>query len=329
VKGDVDATPPRKPWSRPYVNAQVHRLCRLFRWGSSHQMLPISVYHELKAVPALRRGKSDARETEPVGPVSMEDIEAVRPFLSRQINALISLQLFCGARGGEILKLRPIDIDMSGDVWTFAPKQHKNAHRGHDRFVYFGPRAQAVIQPFLLDRPVDAYLFPPAEADAERRKARAKARKTPAGHGNAPGTNVVARRAKELGAFYTPTAYRHAIAMACDRAFPHPDPAHQPQIITIEMTKNGTRRRKNRQRLETMEQVWNRLTPEQRTELKRWQKGHQWRPHQLRHAAGKAIRRDLGLEAARVVLGHSTPVMTDHYAERDSREAVEVARRLG
>ena len=45
--------------------------------------------------------------------------------------------------------MRPIDIDTAGRVWLYKPKQHKNLYRGRIRTIYLGPKAQAVIQPFL------------------------------------------------------------------------------------------------------------------------------------------------------------------------------------
>lgn len=54
-----------------------------------------------------------------------------------------------------------------------------------------------------------------------------------------------------------------------------------------------------------------------------------WRPYALRHAAATRLRREAGLEAARVVLGHSSLQMAEHYAQIDRAKAVEVMARLG
>lgn len=55
-----------------------------------------------------------------------------------------------------------------------------------------------------------------------------------------------------------------------------------------------------------------------------------WHPHQLRHNYATQVRSEFGLEAAQVMLDHSSAEITDAiYAERDSRRAVEVAARLG
>jgi integrase len=44
--------------------------------------------------------------------------------VSRQVWALIQLQLLTGARAGELVGMRPIDLDTSGRIWMFSPQEH-------------------------------------------------------------------------------------------------------------------------------------------------------------------------------------------------------------
>ena len=71
------------------------------------------------------------------------------------------------------------------------------------------------------------------------------------------------------------------------------------------------------------------FTDEQKLELQKWQSDHRWSPNQLRHTAATVIRREFGLEAAQVVLGHSQANVTQVYAERDLAKGLEVARQIG
>jgi integrase len=192
----------------------------MFKWAASHEMLPATVHGQLKTVGALRRGASPAVESDPVEPVPIETVEATKPFLSRQVKALVELQLLTGARGGELLNLRAIDIEMDDakKIWLLRPADHKNAHRGHKRTIIFGPKAQMVIQPFLVGRALDSFLFNPAEAMRERREAATANRKTKPCQGNRPGTNRSSNPKRQPGDHYTGAAYRRAIERACDRA---------------------------------------------------------------------------------------------------------------
>lgn len=54
-----------------------------------------------------------------------------------------------------------------------------------------------------------------------------------------------------------------------------------------------------------------------------------WHPNQLRHAFATVVRREHGLEAAQVLLGHSRADVTQIYAERNADLASSVAARLG
>lgn len=54
-----------------------------------------------------------------------------------------------------------------------------------------------------------------------------------------------------------------------------------------------------------------------------------WHANQLRHSKATEIRRQFGLEAAQVILGHAKADVTQVYAERDTALAVEVSRRIG
>ncbi|HEX5051056.1 MAG TPA: site-specific integrase [Planctomycetota bacterium] len=49
-----------------------------------------------------------------------------------------------------------------------------------------------------------------------------------------------------------------------------------------------------------------------------------WSPNRLRHSAATRIRHSHGIEAARVLLGHSSPATTEIYAQMDQQHAVRI-----
>ena len=102
----------------------------------------------------------------------------VRHHCSRQVRALIDLQLLCCARADELVRMRPVDLDTSGPVWIFQLDDHKMDHQGKEKIIYLGRRAQRIIKMFMTpDRAVDRFLFSPREAEGERH-ARATAGRT-------------------------------------------------------------------------------------------------------------------------------------------------------
>ena len=52
-------------------------------------------------------------------------------------------------------------------------------------------------------------------------------------------------------------------------------------------------------------------------------------PHRLRHNAATRIRKDFGLEAATLLLGHARADVTQLYAEADEAKAIDVVERCG
>jgi len=261
---------------RRSINQHVRRIREVFRWGAEHELVPVSVLEALRAVRGLQRGRCDAPDNAPVRPVLDAHVDAVRSRVSRQVAALIDLQLLTAARPGELVVLRPCDIDRAPEIWEARPESHKTLHHGHDRVVYLGPQAQAVVAPFLAGRAPAVALFSPREAEEERRVKLEAERTTPRSCGNRRGTNRRGNPRWQPGDTYSVDSYRRAIRRACELA-----------KIPV------------------------------------------WTPHRLRHNAATEIRRQFGLEAAAVILGHSSPVVTEVYADRDRGVARRVAARLG
>lgn len=259
---------------RAECNKRTGRIVRAFKWAVENELVPPSVYHGLKAVAGLRKGRCEAREKPPIKPVPEAFVEAVRPVVSRQVRAMIDLQRLTGMRPGEVVQMRTCDLDTSGAVWVYTPPSHKTEHHGKERPIYLGPRAQEVLRPWLrLD--TTAPLFNPTEAMAEKSAERRAGRKTPltpSQRARRPKTN----RKRAPGDCYTTRSYYHAVRAACKRAGV-PD----------------------------------------------------WHPNQLRHNAATALRKQFGIDATRAILGHSTPAVTEVYAEIDRGKAAEIMGRIG
>jgi integrase len=252
-----------KGLARKTVNDYTAAVCLMFRWGVAHELCRPESHTALTAVAPLARNRSAARETAPKTPVPMAQVRAAQKHVSRQVSALIDLQLLTGARSGELLKLRPCDLDTTGDVWFAILDDHKTAWAtGKPKLLAFGPRAQKVLAPFLKGRAKGAYLFSPREAEAERKAAQAKD-----GGGRRPNQRPNPRMTERvLGDHYTPASYRKAVQRGCEKAYPPP---------------RGTKG----------------------DALKQWRKDQRWHPHRLRHNAATEIRRKRGKDAAKVVLG--------------------------
>jgi len=292
--------------SRTTVNDRTNRIRRIFKWGVENDMVPPMVFHALQAVAPLRRGRCGVREGISVKPVPEQYIDAVMPFLPPTVQAMIRVQQFTGMRPGELVIMKTRDLDTTGKVWVYQPESHKTDHLGHERQIYLGERAQQHLQPFLC-KDMDAFIFSPRIAMEERWSDRSTHRTRP---------NLKRKTQRRMRHRYTPATYLRAIYYACDQAFPAPAPLD--------------RKKDDKGRFESPKEWEGRLKKEKLTDrLRQWQKEHRWHPHQLRHNAATYLRKQFGLEAARVVLGHRSAAVTEIYAEMDKMKAAEIMEKVG
>ena len=117
--------------ARGTINQRIGRIVHVFKWAASEELVPASVHQSLKTVSGLQKGRTDARESEPIRPVPDDFVDAIRPFVCRQIWAMIEVQRLTGMRPGEVCLMRTCDLDMSAKVWVYTPADHKMlAHVG-------------------------------------------------------------------------------------------------------------------------------------------------------------------------------------------------------
>lgn len=262
---------------RRTVNKQVGRIRRAFRFAVENEAVHPSTLHGLQAVAGLRAGRTEARDLPPVRPVDEADVQAILPKLSPAVAAMVQLQALTGMRPGEVIKLRGRDLDRSAAVWIYRPSSHKTQHLGRSREIPLGPKAQALLAPFLAADP-DAHLFSPRKVVTEHLAERRSARVTPLFPSHVRRLRAQQRRLPKRPprSTYSTTSYGHAVRKACREAG-----------VPI------------------------------------------FGPNRLRHLAATKLRRIYGIEVARVILGHTTALTTEIYAETDRARALAVMGEVG
>lgn len=140
-------------WSRGFVNASTNRVRRIWKWAVSEGLVPVTTWQALQAVPGLKAGHTTAPDRKRREAVSDEHIEAVRAHLlmkrgkRRELyRDWFDLLRATGARPSELSDLKMADIDTSGEVWVADLSDHKNAHRGLSRKLFFGPQSQMILR---------------------------------------------------------------------------------------------------------------------------------------------------------------------------------------
>ncbi len=276
-------------WARGFVNASIGRIRAMFKWGVENEIISPTVLHGLQAVRGLQRGRTEAREAEPIKPVPVAFVDATLPHVPSPVRAMIRLQLLTAMRPGEIVIMRGIDLNMTGRIWFYNPQYHKTAWRGHARAIAIGPQAQTIIREFLTTD-LQAYLFSPKQAMLEWRQRLRLHRKSRV----QPSQLDRSKRKpqKQPGDHYTPNTFRNAVHRGCAKA---DKLAHrqQPGIPADQI-----------------------IVPE-------------WNPNQLRHTRATELRREFGLDAARVILGHRSLAIVETYAEVDAAAAEKIMLKIG
>ena len=203
--------------ARSTINQHTSRIKRAFRWSVSREKVPPSTLQSLGSVTGLKKGRSAARETPPILPVDERSVKVTLPYLQPIVADMVRLQRLMACRPGEIIRLRPVDIDRTQDIWEYRPQRHKTEHHDLARVIFIGPRGQAILRPYLL-RPSTDYCFDPVESEEQRRRRRRSARRTPLACRERPSTGAHTSVKRAPGNCYTIHSYRRAIHRACDRA---------------------------------------------------------------------------------------------------------------
>jgi integrase len=164
-------------WARKTVNAHVARIVRMFAWAVTEKLAPRAVFDVLELFEPIAKGRDYPRpDPEPKEPVPLEHIEAVYPHLHPKkkrravYDAMIRVQLLTGMRPGELVTVRPEDIDRRRIPWRYTVTEYnKMLHLDTERVVFFGPLARAILTPLLEvsapGRPV--FMLPPWRSKAD------------------------------------------------------------------------------------------------------------------------------------------------------------------
>ena len=202
-------------WGRTYINDQRRRMVQVMKWAAAHEMVSGQCVVDLQQVSGLRKG--EAPEGEPVKPVDDAAVYATAQLLNPILKAMVKLQRATGCRPGEVCIVRPCDIDKGSEVWVYRPHTHKTEHVGKERSIPVGPKAQAILKPFL-NRDDEIYCFSPREAEEHRLRELHVKRTTPISCGNRPGKRSGRRGPSRLRDHYDSRSYARAIKRACEAA---------------------------------------------------------------------------------------------------------------
>lgn len=137
-------------WTRRSVNRQINRVRSCWAWGASRGHVSPECAAALKLLRPIREGSGRVTEKPDVRAAPIDHVRAAAASASPAVvGEMIEMLLLTGMRVGELVRMRPVDIDRSGRVWLYQLEQHKTAHKAKTRIIAIGPRAQRVLAPRL------------------------------------------------------------------------------------------------------------------------------------------------------------------------------------
>jgi integrase len=142
-----------KTMCRDFINKSIGRIRRVFRHAVENELVEPAVLQKLEAVAPLLAGRTEAIDHAPRKPVPQEHIDQVKAIVPERTKDIIELMLLTGSRPGELVNLTGEMINRSTDIWVADLADHKNRHRGKERFLVFGPKAQLILTRYLSANP--------------------------------------------------------------------------------------------------------------------------------------------------------------------------------
>jgi len=87
---------------RKYINYLTAEIKRMFKWGVSRELVPAEVFQGLSTVGGLKKGRTEAHESQPIKPVPNEVVNATLPFLPPVIADMVLFSLLTACLPGEV-----------------------------------------------------------------------------------------------------------------------------------------------------------------------------------------------------------------------------------
>jgi integrase len=175
------------------------------------------LYHALSSIEGLRKGRTSAKESVPIKLVNEDYVYKSLDYMTPVVSTMVKLQLLTGMRSGELVIMRPCDIDRSHEIWHYYPHNHKTKYRSKNRIISIGPKGQRLLRPYLL-RDHQVYCFSPRESERQRLAKLHQERITPLHYGNSPGTNRKDAPQKKPGKSFTSGTYGNSVRKAIKAA---------------------------------------------------------------------------------------------------------------
>jgi integrase len=120
---------------RNTVNRRAKQVIAMVRWAVEEGHASESVWARLRAVRPIPPGREGSHDYCPIGPVSIDHFVAVNKLVAPRYRPALDVQRLTGMRSGELLSMRPQDVDMTGRHWYYRPVNHKTKRYVKEKII--------------------------------------------------------------------------------------------------------------------------------------------------------------------------------------------------
>lgn len=129
---------------RATANRRTRMIVQIFAWAVEEEFLPPDVWQALKAVRPIPPNRDGAIDYDPVRPVGREAYRRTIDAIAPHYRVALEVQRMTGMRSGELLAMRPQDVDMTGKHWFYRLAKHKTRRHVGERLIGI-PEPAAVL----------------------------------------------------------------------------------------------------------------------------------------------------------------------------------------
>lgn len=144
---------------RNTANKRTKQIVMVFAWAVEEELIGPEVWQALKAVRPIPKGRDGAKDYDPVRPVPAEVYKRTIEHIAPHYREALEVQRMTGMRSGELLSMRPQDLEFTDTHWFYRPRHHKTKHVIGDKVIGI-PHPATVILAARMPKDFTKPFFP-------------------------------------------------------------------------------------------------------------------------------------------------------------------------
>lgn len=130
---------------RRTANKRAQQLIRMIQWAVEEGLADPAQWQRLKAVEPIHQGQYGAVDRPKKTAVPAHQVEQVMEYLKPEHRAAVQILALTGMRTGELLAMRPQDVNMAGRHWLYTMQKHKTSNKTGETVIVIPEPATRIL----------------------------------------------------------------------------------------------------------------------------------------------------------------------------------------